>query len=209
MTVTEVEPQDFAGRDVLFVIAAAAEFGPALAARITPLMTGVGPVEAALTIGAALARLRAAGRLPQLVVCLGSAGSRQLEQGAVYQVRAVSYRDMDASALGIARGVTPFADLPAELPLATVPGLPSARLSTGAAVISGPGYDTIDADMVDMETWAVACACRRHGIPLIGLRGISDGAAPLGGMMDWTRCLDVLDQRLAAALDVVAAGLTG
>ena len=46
-----------------------------------------------------------------------------------------------------------------------------------------------------------------HGVPLIGLRGISDGAAPLGGMLDWTRYLDVIDERLAAALGVVAAAL--
>ena len=39
------------------------------------------------------------------------------------------------------------------------------------------------------------------------LRGISDGAAPLGGMLDWTRYLDVIDERLAAALGVVAAAL--
>ena len=47
-----------------------------------------------------------------------------------------------------------------------------------------------------------ARACMAHGVPLIGLRGISDGAAPLGGMLDWTRYLDVIDDRLAAALDV-------
>ncbi|MFN3520539.1 MAG: 5'-methylthioadenosine/S-adenosylhomocysteine nucleosidase, partial [Sphingomonas sp.] len=35
------------GRRVLFVMAIDAEYGPHLQARITPLMTGVGPVEAA------------------------------------------------------------------------------------------------------------------------------------------------------------------
>lgn len=34
-----------AGRPVLFAMAADAEYGPALRARIAPLMTGVGPVE--------------------------------------------------------------------------------------------------------------------------------------------------------------------
>lgn len=194
-------------RRVLFVMAAQAEYGPSLRGRITPLMTGVGPVQAALATGAALARLADAGALPELVICLGSAGARALEQARIYQAASVSYRDMDASALGFARGVTPFSDLPAELPLMTVPGLPMARLSSGAAVVSGAGYDAIDTDMVDMESWAVACACRSHGVPMIGLRGISDGVAPLGGLMDWTRYLDVIDDRLAAALDVVAEAL--
>ena len=80
---------------------------------------------------------------------------------------------------------------------------------TGRQARAGRQRHAIDADMVDRETWAVACACRRHGISLIGLCGISDGATPLIGMMDWTHCLDVFDQRLAAALDVVAAGLCG
>ncbi|TIX63308.1 MAG: 5'-methylthioadenosine/S-adenosylhomocysteine nucleosidase, partial [Mesorhizobium sp.] len=35
-----------AGRDVLFVMAAQAEYGPHLRKLFTPLMTGVGPVEA-------------------------------------------------------------------------------------------------------------------------------------------------------------------
>ena len=33
--------------------------------------------------------------------------------------------------------------------------------------------------MVDMETFAVLRACQFFGVPLIGLRGISDGAAEL------------------------------
>lgn len=195
------------GRTALFLMAAVPEYGPALAARITPVMTGIGPVEAALATAAALARLDAAGRLPGLAVCLGSAGSRVLPQGAIYQVSTVSYRDMDVSPLGFPRGVTPLSGLPAELPLLTVPGLPAATLSTGAAIVSGPGYDDIPAQMVDMETWAVARACMTYGVPLIGLRGISDGAEPLGGMTDWTRYLDIIDTRLAEALDAVEAAM--
>lgn len=199
-----------ADRPVLFAMAAAAEYGPQLAARFRPLMTGVGPVEAALSVGTALAMLAEAGRRPAAVICLGSAGSRGLEQGQVYQASSVAYRDMDASALGFPRGVTPFADLPAVIALGhAVPGLRQASLSTGAAIVSGAGYDGIDADMVDMESFSVCRACMAAGIPMIGLRGISDGAAPLQGMMDWTRYLDVIDARLAAALDLVEAAVAG
>lgn len=197
-----------AGRPVLFAMAAAAEYGPALAGRISPLMTGVGPVEAGVAVGAALARLDAAGRRPAAVVCLGSAGSRRLEQARVYQASSVAYRDMDASALGFPRGITPFTDLPHPIPLGrAVPGLPQASLSTGGAIVSGTAYEGIDADMVDMESYSVCRACMAAGIPMIGLRGISDGAAPLGGMLDWTRYLDVIDRRLAAALDLVEAAV--
>ena len=193
---------------LLFVMAAEAEYGPNLRARFRPLMTGVGPVEAGIATASALARLAAGGGLPDLVVSLGSAGSRVLEQAEVFQVASVSYRDMDATALGFPRGVTPFLDLPAELPLRTpVPGLRAVRLSTGANIVSGTGYDAIDADMVDMETWAVARACMGHGVPLAGLRGVSDGAEELHHIDGWTEYLHVIDARLAHAVDRLIAAL--
>lgn len=196
------------GRRVLFVMAAESEYGPHLKARFRPLMTGVGPVEAAVALASALAGLRAAGTPPDLVVSLGSAGSRVLEQTEVYQASSVSYRDMDASALGFPRGVTPFLDLDpvVELPHA-VPGLRAATLSTGANIVSGAAYDAIDADMVDMETFACLRACQYFGVPLIGLCGISDGAAELRHVGDWTEYLHVIDEKLAAAVDRLAAAV--
>src|SRR5690606_30493506 len=102
-----------------------------------------------------LAWLECCGEPPDLVVSLGSAGSRRLEQAEVYQAVSVSYRDMDASPLGFPRGVTPFLDLPATLPLPLrIPGVKEATLSTGASIVSGAAYDAVAEDMVDMETFA-------------------------------------------------------
>lgn len=197
-----------AGVPVLFVMAAEAEYGPALRARITPLMTGVGPVEAAVVLSVTLAALP---QPPRLIVSLGSAGSRHLEQGQVYQVSAVAYRDMDASALGFERGRTPFLDLPARIDLPhRLPGLAAASLSTGANIVSGPAYEAITEEMVDMETFAHLRAAQRFGIPLLGLRGISDGAEELRHLSDWTQYLHEIDLRLAEAVDLlrdtIAAG---
>src|SRR5690606_24302667 len=123
---------------------AEAEYGPSLRARIDPLITGIGPVEAAVATAAALAQKAEHGKLPELVVSLGSAGSRRLAQLGVFQASTVSYRDMDASALGFEKGRTPFLDLPAVLPLGPfVPGLARATLSTGANIVAGAAYDTI------------------------------------------------------------------
>jgi adenosylhomocysteine nucleosidase len=193
---------DIDGKRLLFVMAADAEYGPHLKARFRPLMTGVGPVEAAVSLTAALSDLNGQARLPHLVVSLGSAGSRKLEQADVYQAASVSYRDMDASAFGFERGRTPFLDLPAEVPLPfIIPQIPTARVSTGANVVSGSAYEAIDADLVDMETFAVLRACQRFGVPLIGLRGISDGKADVHHIGDWTEYLHVIDERLAEAVD--------
>ena len=193
---------------ILYVMAAEAEYGARLRARIRPLITGVGPVEAAISTTMTLFAHEAAGERPDLLVSLGSAGSATLEQAAIYQVSSVSWRDMDASSLGFERGRTPFLEEEAEIALPTpLEGVPTARLSTGANVVSGAAYDGIDADMVDMETHAVRRAARRFGIPVIGLRGISDGAEELGGLKDWTRLLAAIDEGLAAAVDRLERGI--
>jgi adenosylhomocysteine nucleosidase len=187
-------------------MAAEPEYGPALKARIKPLMTGIGPVEAAVVLTRFLARAELEGDLPRLVVSLGSAGSRTLEQTGLYQASSVSYRDMDASALGFEKGRTPLLDLPAALTLLpTLPGIAQASLSTGANVVSGPAYDGVEADMVDMETFALMRACQAFGVPLVALRGISDGADELGHLSDWTQYLHIIDEKLAEAVDKIEA----
>jgi len=199
---------NLSGYNMLFCMAAPAEYGDFLKARFTPLMIGVGPVEAAINLTAALTELKLVGDLPDLVVTLGSAGSRTLEQAEVYQAVSVSYRDMDASVLGFEKGCTPFVDLPAEIEMAfRIPGIPEARLSTGANVVSGAAYDVIDADMVDMESFAILRACHKFDVPLIGLRGISDGKEELSKLSDWTAYLHVVDEKLAVAVDALKAGL--
>ena len=192
-----------AGRHrVLIVMAAQAEYGAQPRARMTPAMIGVGPVEAAIGTTRALEACRAAGARPDLVLSLGSAGSSTLEQGAIYQVVSVSYRDMDASPLGFAKGVTPFMEHPREIALPfRLPDVPAARLSTGANIVSGAAYAGIDADMVDMESFAVLRACQRFDLPMLGLRGVSDGARDLHHYDDWTALLDHIDGSMAAMLD--------
>lgn len=187
---------------VLFVMAVDAEYGPHLKSRIKPLITGVGPIEAAIVLSHALTKLQAKNEMPDLIVSLGSAGSRTLEQTEVYQVSSVAYRDMDASPLGFEKGRTPFLDHPAIMPLPLrIPDVPEVALSTGGNIVSGAAYDLIAADMVDMETFAIMRCCQLFGIPLIGLRGISDGKAELKHVDNWTEYLHVIDEKLAGVID--------
>jgi adenosylhomocysteine nucleosidase len=189
------------GKAILFVMAAEAEYGPHLKALFSPVMTGVGPVEAAVELTKVLTGLVLDGRKPDLVVSLGSAGAAKLEQAEIYQATSVGYRDMDASPFGFEKGTTPFLGLPAVLPLPLrIPGIREASLSTGANVVSGDMYGTVDADMVEMETYAVLRACMAFDIPLIGLRGISDGVVEVSHINDWTEYLHVIDEKLAAAV---------
>ncbi len=194
--------KEIGGKRVFFAMATEHEYGEHLRRQIAPLITGVGPVEAAVATSAALGALAAEAALPDLIVSLGSAGSRRLDHAHVYQIEAVSYRDMDATALGFDRGQTPFLDLPIVVEIEQrIPGIPAASISTGASIVSGDAYDGISADMVDMESFAVLRAADRFGIPLVGLRGISDGKSDLTGLHDWTEYLHIIDEKLADALD--------
>jgi adenosylhomocysteine nucleosidase len=192
------------GKKLLFVMAAEAEYGPHLRSRFIPLLTGVGPVESAISLSGFLATLAGQNALPDLVISLGSAGSRTLKQTHIYQAKSVAYRDMDASALGFEIGATPFLNIPKILDLPhLIPGIESATLSTGANIVSGSAYEAIDADMVDMETFALQRCCMVYNVPLIGLRGISDGVSELNHIDDWTEYLDIIDEKLALCVDTV------
>ncbi len=197
------------GKKLLFVMAAEAEYGPHLRGRFVPLLTGVGPVESAISLSGFLAGMTAGNNLPDIVISLGSAGSRTLKQTRIYQVKSVSYRDMDASALGFEKGATPFLAVPKvlELPL-LIPNIESATLSTGANIVSGAAYDDIDAGMVDMETFALQRCCMIYGVPLIGLRGISDGISELNHVSDWTEYLDIIDEKLGGMVDMMLQSIT-
>lgn len=197
-----------AGHDVLFVMASKAELGGALSARIDPLICGIGVVEAGIRLTQHLAGLAAEASLPQLVVSLGSAGSARLQQGRVYQVASVSWRDLDVSALGFPRNQLPFSGQPAQIALpALLPGQPVATLSTGSDYVAGTVWADIAEDMADMETYAIARACQRFSVPLLGLRGVSDGSAELEQYRHWQEALPVIDRRLAEAVDHLAAVL--
>jgi adenosylhomocysteine nucleosidase len=117
---------------------------------------------------------------------------------------------MDASAFGFEKGITPFLDLPKTVPLPyRIPGVGEARISTGATIIAGAAFAAIEEEMVDMETFACLRACQRFDIPLIGLRGISDGDTDVSHIGDWTEYLHVVDERLADAVGKLEAALQG
>lgn len=196
------------GKKLLFVMAAEAEYGAHLRSRFIPLLTGVGPVESAIFLSGFLASLAVQNTMPDLVISLGSAGSKTLKQTHIYQVESVSYRDMDASALGFEKGLTPFLALPKILDLPhLIPGIESATLSTGANIVSGSAYESIDADMVDMETFALQRCCMVYNVPLVGLRGISDGVSELSHIAHWTEYLDIIDEKLALCVDTVLSAV--
>jgi adenosylhomocysteine nucleosidase len=187
----------------LVVMATEHEYGAHLKQLgIKPLITGVGPVQAAIALTHALVKLAHAkpSRRPDVILNLGSAGSATLKQGTVYRVARSLYRDMDASAFGFPKGQTPFSPHPPTIEAATImPDFPSASCSSGANVVSDHGIS--GADLSDMEYSALNDVAMRFGIALIGFKGVSDGEKPLTGeLVQWTELLPVIDKNLAEAI---------
>jgi len=52
-----------------------------------------------------------------------------------------------------------------------------------------------------METWALVRAAQTFGVPLVALRGVSDGRAELKALEDWTSTLHHVDENLADVWD--------
>lgn len=192
------------GKTILTLIAAQAEYGTAMQQLdINPEFIGVGPIEAAFNTTQILFEKQKSATLPDFIFSIGTAGSSKLNQAELYQISSVSYRDMDASAFGFPKGTTPFTDYPAQFNLPTLlPDMPTASLATGASVInqqgtSGQKFSDIDADCVDMESYAIARVAHHFNIPLIGLRGISDGKENSNGIASWEEYMHVIDQKIA------------
>lgn len=144
-------------------------------AGVPVLYTGVGKVNAAVALTRRLERYREAGRAMPMVTNFGTAGSTRFPARTLVACRRFMDRDMDVGALGFAPGVTPFDPFPAMLEFELhFTSLPDAVCGSGDSfATAGPG----DAcDVVDMEAYALAKACRIAGAEFACAKYVSDGA---------------------------------
>ncbi len=145
------------------------------AAGIEVLYTGVGKVNAAMALTRRLAQLSRDGRGLPLIVNFGTAGSARIPSRTLVACRRFVDRDMDVAALGFAPGVTPFDGLPPMLEFPAVfAGLTEAVCGSGdsfATAGHGPACE-----VVDMEAYALAKACRIEGAGFACAKYVSDGA---------------------------------
>ncbi len=181
---------------VLFV-AALAEEAEALASRAEVLHVGVGKVQAATALARHLAHLD---RRPDLVVNIGTAGGLGEQQlGEVHEVSRVHQHDFDHEGLAAFVG-RPLPGGPIELP---GPSDARAHLATGDRVIlrrSDRDALAAQADLVDMEGYAVAATCRALGVPVWLVKAVSD-AADDEARMTFHQTLRLCSTRLAAWAD--------
>jgi adenosylhomocysteine nucleosidase len=159
------------------------------------LYTGVGKVNAAASLARCLAERRCAGNSPLIVVNLGTAGSRTLAAHSLVGCNRFAQRDMDVSGLGFAVGVTPFDEAPAILEFPVVFAQLFQKLcSTGDSFATQ--QHAFDADVVDMEAFALARVCHAEGMRFACAKYITDGADGNAGV-HWEMALEAASRSLA------------
>ncbi|MBB5870198.1 adenosylhomocysteine nucleosidase [Allocatelliglobosispora scoriae] len=154
------------------------------------LLTGVGKVEAAT----AVASLLASGPRPKEIINLGTAGALRAGLTGTFEVSKVIQHDFNSAALLAVTGH--LFGTPLEL---VGPGL---VLATGDVFVSDPVLkDALaeQADLVDMEGYAVASAAAAHGVPVRMIKHVSDDAGE-GAGASWPTTVDACARELAAWL---------
>ncbi len=151
---------------VLAVVAVEHE-AVALPASLPVLITGVGKVNAALQMSRALVD---PSRRPDLVVNMGTAGALRDGMEGTHEIGRVQQHDLDSTVLEELTGHR------YGRPILLGDG---PTLATGDVFVSDPGTRErlgAAADLVDMEGYAVAAACRMAGVPVRLVKHVSDTA---------------------------------
>ena len=170
-------------------------------------LTGVGPVNAALALGHALAMLQARDALPRLVINIGLAGAYDLRENPLRSLCLVREEIWPEYGLHDGASVTaeafswPLWTRPGEqggtvydrLPLSGMESLGDTRVSdtcfspcrslTVAGVTASINRSRdlqgrYHAQLENMEGFAVAYACARCGIPCLEIRSVSNKVGP-------------------------------
>jgi adenosylhomocysteine nucleosidase len=160
----------------LVVMALPAESDGVFAAADVPVLySGVGKVNAALSLTRELCRYVHVGEPLPLVLNFGTAGSRVHDTGTLLACHEFVQRDMDVRGLGFALGVTPFDDAPSSLKFD-----PLFTHLVQAICGSGDSFATVDCEVactaVDMEAYALAKVCWREGANFACVKYVTDGA---------------------------------
>ncbi len=163
------------------LVVAMAEEAAYLGDAYPVLLTGIGKVNAA----AALATVLARGGHPSEIVNLGTAGALRPGWSGTHQVAQVLQHDMDTPALLALTGKSYGEPL-------TVSEAAGPTLATGDLFVSDPAArDRLaqEADLVDMEGYAIASVARMAGVPVRLIKHVSDEAGA-SAVRTWQESVD-------------------
>jgi adenosylhomocysteine nucleosidase len=168
-------------QNTLFVFAVADEAGTAFSEERL-LLTGVGKINATHMLMREINWNK-----PDIIVNLGSAGSKKFSRGTIVHCTQFIQRDMDATSFNFEKYKTPFSDEPILLEYGlSVPELTHAVCGTGDNTIPDASDAVVPYDIVEMEAYALALTAKREHIPFLCLKYITDGADASAGE-DWAQ----------------------
>ena len=166
--------------EVTLVVAATAAEAAHVPPRLPVVLTGLGKTAAAVATTRALAGVDPA---RTYVVNIGTAGALRAGLDGLHLPGTVLNHDMNADAIR-ALGYDPEERL-------VVDGGDTTVLASGDVFVTDPAVRDLlaqRADLVDMEGYAVAYACRRMGVAVRLVKHVSDNAD--ASALDWPRLVD-------------------
>lgn len=148
------------------------------------LITGVGKVNATYHLTKKLTEMKLQNNLPKVVINMGSSGSKKYPKGGLVYCHQFIQRDMDCTAFGYDKGVTPSDATPLILEHKNlISTLPNGVCGTGDSFVTTAEVDG-RIDVVEMEAYALAKVCAFENVDFIAIKYITDGLDE-EGHSDW------------------------
>lgn len=171
---------------------------------VYPLYTGVGKINATYALTKYLIEFKANSHFYEfdsydLVLNLGTAGSKNFERGTIVECFNFIQNDMDARGLGFARGVTPFDEDKDNFDYRDFKhGLnkyPLTYCYTSDTFQTNIHFDEFINQAHDMEAYALWKVCRQEGVPFKCFKYISDNGDE-SSPNDWNNSLKDSSKKL-------------
>lgn len=171
------------------ILIALRDEAPELANRDDVFFTGIGKVNAAARTAELIERYR-----PKRIINFGTAGGITVGTG-LHLVTKFVQRDMQCFKLGCVPGQTPYEPGGVILDI----GGDGLTCSTGDNFVTDPNLE-IPADLVDMESYAIAKICYQRNIKFLCYKFVSD-QANANAYKDWAEMISAGQQQYIDLLE--------
>lgn len=157
---------------------------------------GVGKVNAAFKTTEVILKYN-----PDMIINLGTAGSKKIKTHELLECSGYVQRDMDISPLGLPVGETPLDDIKGLISTVRFyTELKRGVCGTGDSFEVGPSK--LACDLVDMEAYAMAKVCKRLAKEFVSIKYITDGSDD-SAHKDWVANLKPASEKLFATYQEV------
>lgn len=161
------------------------------------IYTGVGKVNATITACNVINDVR-----PDMIINYGTAGTVNRKYSGLVEVDTILQRDMIAEPQA-PRGVTPFEQDETAGAVMLDSGT-NVTLGTGDSFVQEPDnwFDYASVDIVDMEAYGIAKACKKRKIKFLCYKWVSDFADE-NAMENWTKNVNAGQQAFVNKLEEI------